>query len=77
MELHRLPVDQALRGNLVDRGWARAVRRSTVPTIAQVLAEASARMDEEDEARRLAEDPLAWVRARRPRRLIDLLLGRR
>jgi hypothetical protein len=75
MELHRLPVDAAMQRDPVDSGWARAIYRGP-RTIGQVLAAAAAEMDAEDERLEQARDPVGWVRAHRPRRLIDRLLGR-
>ncbi len=45
-------------------------------TPAEILAGASRAMDEQDEAERYRADPITYIRARRPRRLIDKLLGR-
>jgi hypothetical protein len=45
-------------------------------TISEVLERARLAMDAEDAAEEYARDPVAYARARRPRRLIDRLRGR-
>jgi hypothetical protein len=65
-------------GRLASAGEVRRIRQGP-RTIEEVLARARAQMDEEDRLEELARDPVAWMRAHRPRhRLIDrLLYGRR
>jgi len=59
----------------VERGEAaRLYRRERTP--AEILADASRAMDQEDEAERYRADPVAYITAHRPRRLIDRLFGR-
>jgi hypothetical protein len=56
------------------RGEARAIARGR-STIAEVLERGRLAMLEEDQAEEYARDPVAFVRAHRPRtRLIDRLL---
>lgn len=59
----------------VERGEAVRLYRGE-RTLAEILADASRQMDEQDEREAMARDPIAYIRARRPRRLIDRLLGR-
>lgn len=74
MELHRLPIDAELRPDPVDTGWVRWISRGP-STVGQVLERGRQAMLAEDEAEEYARDPLAYVRAHRPRRrLIDRLL---
>lgn len=75
MDLYRLPADAAMQ-RPAERGWTIGISRGPV-TVAEVLQAASDRMDAEDELLERERDPLAWMRAHRPRRLIDRLLGRR
>jgi hypothetical protein len=75
MDLYPLPAEQALHRDPAATGWARVVTRGPL-TVAEVLSRAKAQMDAEDEAERQAADPLHYIRAHRPRRLIDRLLGR-
>ncbi len=73
MELHELPLPDLPQA--VERGEAvRLYRGERTP--AEILADASRQMDAEDEAERYRSDPIAYITARRPRRLIDRLLGR-
>jgi hypothetical protein len=77
LPLYRLPVDAEMQRNPVDSGWARGISRGP-RTVGEVLAAASAAMDEQDERERQAADPVLWLRAeRRKHRLWDRLLGRR
>jgi hypothetical protein len=58
----------------VDAGWVQAIRRGP-STIAEVLERARLAAEAEDEAEAYRADPIAYVRAHRPRRrLIDVLL---
>jgi len=59
----------------VARGEARHLYRGE-RTVAEVLAAAAAEMDAEDAELERQRDPIAYIRAHRPRRLIDRLLGR-
>ena len=75
MDLHPLFVDRPPAPGPVDTGWARVIRHGPM-TVEQVLDRARAEMDAQDEAEAYRRDPIAYIRARRPRRLIDRLLGR-
>jgi hypothetical protein len=56
-------------------GRARMLRQNP-RTLSEVLADASAAMDAQDEAEAYARDPVGWLRANRPRRrLRDRLFG--
>ena len=59
----------------VESGWARSIRRGP-RTLDEVLASARAEMDEQDRREEMERDPIAYVRAHRPSRLLDRLLGR-
>jgi hypothetical protein len=76
VDLYPLQLPDVPQPDPVDTGWARRIRQGP-RTIEEVLHAASARMDAEDEAEAYWRDPVAWVRAHRPRRLWDVLLGRR
>jgi hypothetical protein len=77
MELHPLPVDRPpLPVSPVGAGWARTIRQPR--TVEEILADASKAMDEQDEAERMAADPIAYIRAERGRRTLwGRLFGRR
>jgi hypothetical protein len=75
MDLHPLFVDRPPQPDPVDAGWARAVSRGPM-TIAEVLERGRAEMEAEDERERQARDPIAYIRAHRPRTLWNRLLGR-
>jgi len=75
LQLHPLRIDGAPQPGPVDAGWARAISRGE-RTPAEILAGASRAMDQEDEAERYRADPVAYITAHRPRRLIDRLFGR-
>ncbi len=73
MELHELPLPDLPKA--VQRGeMVRLYRGERTP--AEILADASRAMDQEDEAERYRADPVAYITAHRPRRLIDRLFGR-
>jgi hypothetical protein len=62
----------------VDAGWARALHRSRLRTVQEILDDASRQMDAQDEAERRARDPLAYIGAhRRPSLWNRLMHGRR
>lgn len=79
MELH--PLDPLELREAAARGNARAIVHRELHrqprTVAEVLADASRAMDEQDAREARERDPVAWARAHRPWRLIDRLLGRR
>lgn len=75
MELHPFPLPDVPQPGPVDTGWARAIHRGP-RTIDEVLRSAGEAMDAEDEAAELDRDPVAWLRARRPRTLFNRLFGR-
>ncbi len=75
MELYEVPRPPEL-GQAVAHGQIRHLHRGP-KTIAEVLAEASAAMDAQDEAERREADPVTWLRAeRRKRSLFWWLFGR-
>jgi len=77
VELHRLPADAAMQADPVSAGWSRALTLGP-RTIPEVLAEALARMEAEDEAERYRADPIAYIRAQRVRTTLwGRLFGRR
>jgi hypothetical protein len=62
-------------GRAVAEGRARVLRRGP-RTLGEVLAEAAAAMDDEDQAEEYAKDPVTWLRAHRPpRNLWERLFG--
>ena len=75
-----LPVSRWMRQRAapVDAGWARRISHGP-RTVAEVLADASRMMDAEDAELERMRDPVAWLRAQRPRSnlLGRLLHGRR
>jgi hypothetical protein len=75
VNLYPLPLPDLPQPAPVDTGWARAIRHGPM-TVEQVLDRARAEMAEQDRQEAMAADPVAWLRAHRPRRLIDRLLGR-
>jgi hypothetical protein len=82
MELHPLPrplPGASDAGAALHAGMVSRVLRGEGRSVAEVLAAASNAMDAEDEAERYAADPVAYVRAHRPRRTLlqRLLYGRR
>jgi len=58
----------------VQQGDVRRISRGPL-TVSQVLGQGLAAMLDDDEAQERQRDPIAYIRARRPR-LIDRLLGR-
>jgi len=77
MELRTYPLDPLGLHREADRGWVRALAAGP-KTIQQVLAGASAAMDEQDRAEAYARDPIAYMRAERARRTLwGRLFGRR
>jgi hypothetical protein len=76
LELHPFPLPDPfadLDGKVAE-GRARMLRRGP-RTLAAVLAEAAAAMDDEDAAEEYAKDPVTWLRAHRPRNLWQKLFG--
>jgi hypothetical protein len=73
VELHPLPLPDL--AHLMQQGEARRIRHGPM-TIGEVLERARGEMDAEDELERQSADPVLWARARRPRTLLNRLLGR-
>jgi hypothetical protein len=73
MDLHPFrPPDLPLRA--VDDGWARVIRHGP-STLDEILGRARQRMDAEDRLEQYRADPVAYLRAHRPRsNLLDVLL---
>jgi hypothetical protein len=77
LELHRLPADAAMHASAADRGWARALSRTRVRTLQEILDDARAEMDAQDAAEERARDPFTYVGAHRRRSTLwARLLGR-
>jgi hypothetical protein len=75
MELHPLP--GSLQPSKVDQGWSRVIRHGR-RTVAEVLADARAEMELQDEAEAYRADPIGYVRAwERRRTLFGRWFGRR
>lgn len=73
MELHPLPGPFAELGREIAAGNIRMLHQQP-RTVSEILRDASAAMDEQDQAEEYARDPVAWLRAHRPRnRLWDRL----
>jgi hypothetical protein len=77
VELHPLDPLGLQQQDPVAPGWSRALSRGP-RTVSEVLAEALARMEAEDQAEAYRRDPVTWLRAERARRsLFWRLFGRR